>query len=81
MNTDISALAGSEGVSTDGRVYGISDADIVKWAKDADIVVLKAASCWTPGWDENCPAWWKDKIETKLKGIKVEMLPLVTAAL
>ena len=78
MNTDISALAGSEGVSTDGRVYGISDADLVKWAKDADIVVLKSASCFTPPPGEDCAAWWKDKIETKLKGIKVEMLQLVT---
>jgi len=72
INKDISALSGSEYTSggVPAGVQGITDAALVTWAKEADIVVIKDASCYTPPDDEDCATWWKDKIETKLKGIK-----------
>jgi len=72
INKDISALSGSEYTSggVPAGVQGITDAALVTWAKEADIVVIKDASCYTPPLGEDCATWWKDKIETKLKGIK-----------
>ena len=75
INKDISALSGTE-YTTGGvpaGVQAITDAALVTWAKEADIVVIKDASCYTPPSGEDCATWWKDKIETKLKGIKVYM--------
>jgi len=72
INKDISALSGTE-YTTGGVPAGvqeITDAALVTWAKEADIVVIKDASCYTPPYGEDCATWWKDKIETKLKGIK-----------
>lgn len=51
---------------------GISDDKLVKWAKDADYVILKAGNCQanTIPSGTTCDEWWTDKLEKKLKGIK-----------
>ena len=74
MNKDISGLTTGSAYSTGGVVVGvqeITDAALVTWAKDVDIVVIKDASHYTPPYGSDCAAWWKTKIETNLKGIKV----------
>jgi len=44
MNMDLSAFASAKDGFQAGSKQGISDADLVAWAKDADIIILKSGS-------------------------------------